>query len=336
LAIGVAKGDVYVLWTVQHFSGLRAGTAETMFVHLPAGNPERVTDPIRLAIPEEYQLNYEQFPVGLQSGPRYRLDQLRGGGSSFVTEAQFGGGFADEIPLVTRARVDYIRWKTESQVNVTYLQGGRPTAYQLLSFTPSSSTRPSIASDPAGDLYLTWLERGDEPGWSIYMAGTAPEFQSGIGKMTWEDLARPTADTIFGLLSGAILLPFGLIWLIPSAIVLLAATQFLPGAEDLPNPTAILSLALTLLVYWLAKIGSLPGMTEYVPFSAWLPFLPARMNGLLQIGVPLSIAALGLGAGLVSLRRRGSSSTVALAAFYGLVDTLLTMAVYAVLVYAAY
>jgi hypothetical protein len=241
-----------------------------------------------------------------------------------------------ESAIAFYARIEYLRRKEQAQIGTIFLQGGDATTYQLLSFTPGESFDPAIYSDPGGFLYLTWLERGGLPGFMVYFTSTAPDLQQALNTLSWRDLGDLAAETLFGLLTGALLIPIVFIWLIvPTA--LMALTSFLRSEEeDLTNPGTLISLVLAGAAYWVGKLLVLPGMRSYVPFSAWIPFLPPWSSIPLQIGVPLIATALALLVAWHFTYRQDRPSPLFFMLIYAAADGVLTTAVYGVLIFAAF
>jgi hypothetical protein len=216
------------------------------------------------------------------------------------------------------------------------MQNGLPTSYQLLSFTQQSSTDPTVVSDEEGRLYTTWLESGDVARFDVYFASTSPDIQRTFKPVTADDVTQLSAATIFGLLTGILLAPIAaMIWLVVPIITIPLTSIFRRGEQTLRSPGTILSLVIAIIVFQIIKIASLPAITDYVPFSAWLP-LPDLLKVPLQISVPILIM---IGALLISWNftyRRNSNSPLFFMLLYIAIDALLTMAIYGVLFYGAF
>ncbi len=241
-----------------------------------------------------------------------------------------------ELVVAIHARLAYLMRNRQSQVGAVFFRGGSPASYQQLSFTPASSTHPAIYSDESGQLYLTWLEKGELPGWAVYFASTAPDIREALNKLTSDDVARLAADTTFGLVSGALLIPLALVWIAPAMIVLgLTSVVRRPG-EGLSGLGTMAGLTLALMTLWGIKLGFLPGMLEHVPFSAWLPAIPSWLNSPLRLGVPVLIGGLSILVARYYAHRRVESSPFLFLIVYAVLDGVLTMAVYGGMVYAAF
>jgi len=93
-------------------------------------------------------------------------------GISNITDLATNPGQAQELVITFRAHIDYLRHKTQGQISTAYLQDGDAVSYQLLSFTPSDSTDPTIIADQTGQLYVTWLEKDTSPGSKVFFASS--------------------------------------------------------------------------------------------------------------------------------------------------------------------
>jgi hypothetical protein len=332
--LGMDGAQVYLLWTELTRTGLEAGAVRAFYLAFPQGRPDLASEVRQWFVPSTYDLDYKAFPDrALQASERAPLGAF---GTSNITELTPNPKVAQELVVTFRVRVEYLRRKEQGQVSAAFFQGGEAQAYQLLSFTSVDSTSPAIVSDAAGQLYLTWLERGAGPGFKVYFASTAPDIRKGLNALTQRDVLHLSADAVFGMMSGVLLIPFVLVWLI-APVILIGLTSLVRGeSERLISPGSLISLGLALLAFWAGKFISLPQMQDYVPFSAWLPIIPSWMDLLLQVGVPLFFAGLGLLLAWQFTYRRQHASLFFFVVIYALVDGLLTMAVYGVLVYGAF
>ncbi len=335
--LGLDGQYAYVFWTLIFYSGLEAGTARAEYVYFPKGQPSSASSAHQWGVPYSYDLPYQAFREGdLKAGARVPMGSEFRGGATYITDLTTNHASEQELVITFHARLAYLMRKQQSQVGAGFFQDGVLTGYQLLSFTPSRSTYPAIFSDEAGQLYLTWLEKGALPGWVVYFASTAPDIREALDNVTSDDVGRLSAETLFGILTGIVLIPFAVVWIAPSLIVL-ALTGRLRGAEErLTGSGTIVSLALALITLWGIKMTIFPGMFEYVPLSAWLPIIPSWLKPLLQLGVPLLIAGLAFLAARYYTGRKEVYSVFLFMIIYTVVDAILTMAVYGVLVYAAF
>jgi hypothetical protein len=146
-----------------------------------------------------------------------------------------------------------------------------------------------------------------------------------------------TAATVFGLLRGAVFFPFAaLIWLILPAVLLAITWPFRRGSSGLTSRSTLASMALAVAAYWAGKLITFGRAGAYVPFSAWIPVLPAWLHVPLQWGVPVAGTLVALGMAWHYARRGIVRSAVWLVMIYGAVDSLWTMAVYGGFLYKAF
>jgi hypothetical protein len=290
-----------------------------------------------LLIPYTYRLEYQAPPqAGLKAGPRVFLGSEPYGANAYITELAVDPALAPELAVAFHTQLEYLRRKEKGQVSALFFRNGAPLAYQQISFTPANSGFPAILSDEAGQLYITWLESGAPSGYDVYFASTAPDIRGALSGITWDDFGRLGAETLFGLLGGAVLLPLAMVW-IPAPMVVLGLTSVLRRQDDsLTNFGVIVSLTLALVTFWVSKLVFMPGITEYVPFSVWVPFLPPALNLPLRLGVPILIAGLALVTAWRHTYGRDRPATFFFLLIYAVVDSVLTMAVYGTIFYGAY
>ncbi|HHH82749.1 MAG TPA: hypothetical protein ENL35_07150 [Chloroflexi bacterium] len=335
--LGIDKSHAYIFWSLTFFTGPEAGTSQAYYVHFPRASFAPVSRERLLSIPWSYNLTYEAAEsANLNSGRRVPLGASFQGGGTYIIQIRPNVHAAEEQAVVFQARTEYLMRKVQSQVGALYLSGEQPTGYQQLSFTPGQSSTPFLASDAQGNLYLTWLEKGDLPGWAVYFASTAPGIRSQFSRMTADDVGRISADTLFGLATGALLIPVAIAWILPSTIALALVNRILAALRWQQRGAQVLALTLGILALWALKLGFLPGMLTYAPFSAWMPFLPTQIYGPLRTGVPAAIALISLWIAFRYGSQPGELPTFRLFLAYALVDGVLTMAVYGVLIYAAF
>lgn len=335
--LGLDLTHAYIFWSLTYLSGEEAGTAETLFTYFPIGHPEVASYEQNLTVPYSYDLHYDERDSDAPpTGERVNLEDGFIGGGRYITQVNPGPTVGEELVVAFHARLGYLLRKTQSQVSSVFLHDGDNQGYQELSFTSSFSSQPSIFSDEEGHLYLTWLEKGALPGWMVYFASTAPSLSNGLGGVTVDDVGRVSAEAVFGLLTGALLIPVAFIWIIPAMIVFVIVTRLLRSDEKVTDTKGLITLSLTLVALWVAKISVLPGMRKYIPFSAWIVFLPEWIRTPLLFGVPFLIAVVSLGLAWIISSREEAPTTYSIVIAYIIIDAILTMAIYGVLIYAAF
>lgn len=332
--LGLDGQQVYLLWTVMPRIGPRAGMATTHYLHLPPGQPASASPDRQLSIPYTYHLPYQAaLPGGLEAGPRVPLPYR---GTDYISAVAIDRALAPELVIAFHTKLEYLRRKEQGQVSTVFFQGGAPVAYQQISFSPGSSDYPAILSDKAGHLYATWLEGAVSSGYNVYFASTAPDIRDALSRLTLNDIGQLGPEMLFGLLGGVMLAPLALIWVV-APLVILGLTSLIRRTDDrFTSLGVILSLALALVAYWASKLAFMPGIEDYVPFSAWLPFIPPSLNLTLRLGVPLLVAVLALGIAWRSTYGRDRPSILFFLLMYVMIDGVFTLAVYGPIFYAAF
>jgi hypothetical protein len=332
--LGLDEGQVYIFWTEITRSGASASRVETNYTHFPYAQPSQASAVRQLFVPSAHNLSYRSAPDGnLKSGERAALNDSD---ISDITDLITDPGQARELVIAFRAHIDYLRHQEQGQISTVFFKSGDPTAYQLLTFTPASSTNPAVVSDQAGQLYVTWLEQKTSAGWQVFFASTAPEIRGALGALTRRDVGRLVAETLFGLLGGALLIPMVLIWMMAAGVVLGLASVVRWKNTRMLHFGSLFSLALAFAAYWTSKLFTLPGMVDYVPFSAWFPAIPSWSSTPLRWGVPLLFAGLGLVVAWNFSYRRSNPSKFLFVLIATAIDGVLTTAVYGVLFYGGY
>lgn len=335
--LGLDRQRIYLLWTIIPRIGPTAGQAVTNYIHFPPGQPTLASSARQLLIPYTYRLTYRIPPQGgLNAGPRVLLESENGSSNSFISELAVNPAVAPEFAIAFHTKLEYLRRKEQGQVGTVFLQNGAPAGYQQLSFTPASSGYPAILSDQAGYLYLTWLESGAPSGYLVYFASTAPDVRKALSGLVWDDIGRLAGETIFGILGGMVLLPLALVWIIAPLIVVGLTSVIRRQEESLTNPGVIISLVLALAAYWVSKLALFPGIEDYVPFSAWLPFIPSTLSLPLRLLVPALITGLALVLAWRYTFDHDRPSVFFFLIIYAVIDGALTMAVYGPIFYGAF
>lgn len=336
--LGLDRQRAYLFWTIEVRTGQEAGLVSTNYVHLPLGQPSCVSSIRQLWVPATYHLDYDESPLkeGLKSGERLSLTKGRYRSTGRIGNVTTNPATEQELIVAFNVQLEHLRRKQAAQVSTVFFRDGDPEAYQLLSFTLPYSADPAIISDQAGYLYLTWLEKGDLPGFMVYFASTAPDIRQALSVLTWDDVARFSGETLFGLAGGALFLPLVLVWLIVPLIVLGLTSKMRREGESLTALGTLVSLSLVMAAFWAGKLVTLPAMRDYVPFSAWLPFIPAWLNLPLRLGVPLGIALAALLLAWHFTYHCQRRSVLFFMIIYMAVDGVMTMAVYGVIVFGAF
>ncbi len=324
-SLGMDADHIYAFWSIEVRTGLGAGTVEARYTTFPPQQPQNASPSEQLFAPFDYHLNYQPWPIeSIHAGQRDPLTPpLRGS----LTQFSALRSSLPETATIQRQLVKYTMRNKEYQTSILFFENGAPTSYQLLSFTAGDTRSPYLTLDRSNYLYASWLERGVE-GFRIFFASTAPQIRSHYNQLSMEDYGAFLGQTLFGMLTGAILLPFAMMWMIVPIILLLVTFPLRRGGNDLQSPGNLISLGLALAGYWIVKVSMLAGLAEFIPFSPWIPVIPGWLGPILQIGVPLTILVLGLIIAWLTTYRRENYSLVLFMLVYLAVDATLTTAIY--------
>jgi hypothetical protein len=335
--LGLDSEHVYLFWQEVIRSGRRMNQGDTWYTHWPAGEPESASAPNAIVVPNSDELDYKAPPQeGLSAGER--VSAAPGAhASASPFELVVNAGAERELVLALTTQLAHRQNNVVTQTSTLYLRDGRRAGYQLLTFNPRSSLSPAIASDGAGQLYVSWIERREGSGFYVYLASTAPDIRQSLGALTRGDVSRMIAATVFGLLQGAVFFPFAaLIWLVVPAVLLAITWPFRRGSHNLTSRPALISILLAVAAYWAGKLVTFARAGAYVPFSAWIPVLPTGLYVPLQWGVPIVGTLIALGVAWRYAQRETPWSVVSFMAIYGGIDSLLTMAIYGGFLYHAF
>lgn len=322
----------YLLWSEETRTGLSAGAITSFLLSFDAARPEGDWSEGFLRVPVEYNLPFDEFPAGkLPAGERVDLASAQLPTTGRILDYAIDETIGSESIAVINVQADFLRRKSAWQIGALFLEDGTSTSYQLLSFTTRESSNPLVRLDPDENIYLTWLERGGGGRSRVYLATTNPEFRSAVNQIRTADVLQVVAESLFGLASGVVLLPFVLVWIL-AGIVVIALTWW-ARKEDQPflKPGTLFSLALAIGTYWFAKTFMFPDIFRYVPFSAWIPIIPESWEFALRFGVPLLISLIGFYVAMRFTYFVQQRSPIFFMLIFGLVDGVMTLAIYGVI-----
>jgi hypothetical protein len=322
----------YIFWSLTYFSGPAAGTTEAFYVTFPIDNPQRASGEQRISIPFEYNLKYEVYEAGLHSGPRVHLPRGYYGGGTYLLQITPNQNVADELVVGLFSRTGYLMRDVRGQVNALYFMDSSVTSYQQLSFTSGYSSVPTILSDDSGYLYLTWLEKGQLPGWAVYFASTSPSIVKSLASLTTDDVGRLSAEVAFGMVTSALMIPVAMAWIVPSSVLMVVISWITSHNQRSGFFHDGFPIYLTIFLSWTIKVLIIPGILDYVPFSTWIPFVPPWLENPLRLIVPILILVLAWMAAKRMLRHKPSITPYRFYWLYSMVDAVLTMSIYGVII----
>ncbi len=157
-----------------------------------------------------------------------------------------------------------------------------------------------------------------------------------LNELDKQDYGRLAADTLFGLASGALLIPFIFIFgLLPTLFIFLTGIFRKEGEWITARGTAI-TLSIAFILYWLSKLAVLPAMVDYIPFSAWLPDIPSWLGLALRLGLPMLVTAFALFVAWRFTYAKERMQPLFFILIFIIIDGFITMAIYGVIFYGAF
>jgi len=334
--LGLSDGWVYVFWSILGRSGLRAGMAYTQFVSFPLGNPgPSETKTVSIASVEASSYSEGPLSDSLVSGAHpqsvtYQYTQLANPASDqsqsdFIHQPDPAQGQRTELAVALAVK-QQLRYDEDVQTAMALFEDGEYRGYQMAGKTLSISRQPGIAADDLGNLYVIWRE--GVSGEQLYFAATAPQIRAVADKMSVGDMINLGLRGGLEGLAAVMFLPLALPLLVPG-LILLFIVLMITNREALGDTTSWVLMVIAFALYQGSKLVFLPDIVNYIPFSAWID-IPYGWTRILQIGVPILIALIAVLVAEIIRRRRTESIMIYYFALT-LTDTILTLAVYGVL-----
>ena len=323
--LGLDRNMAYVTWAIEVRTGLNAGLVQARYVSFPRERPDLAASAKDLVAPSDYHLEYQPWPESeIRAGRRAPISPPL---KSRMTQFFFLSTPVGETASIQRQKVTYTMRQEAFQTSLLFWRDGHPTSYQLLSFTRSDTLSPAMAMNRENYLYAAWLERGAQ-GFDVYFASTEPQVAAEYERLSLADYGSILGQTLFGMVMGALLLPFAMMWMIVPVILFLITFPLRRDNLELSARGNLISLTLAIAGYWIAKLSTLASLREFVPFSPWIPIIPEWLAPVLQVITPLGILSAGLVAAWAMTYRRGHYSALLFLLVYLAVDAVLTTAIY--------
>jgi len=346
--LGYADGWVYVFWSILSKADTEAGSAKLEYVTFPSSSAGVVT-PTRLwmlTIEKQPQIAYKgglpltQISPSIdiyQAAEEYSIDvehlsemfgdwvDISGAVSEFMMSPATMAGSGDELVLaVTMNQLS--RGDSFTQVATAFFSEGKYLGYNIASKTQTHSDHPYLVIDDRGYLHIVWREGalGD----SVYYATTNPGPREVLDRLETSDFIYGGLQGIMDVLASIAFVPFvGFGWILPGFLII-GVWKLFKHQEDITEPTSWVLLGVAILLYYAIKIISLPTITTYVPFSAWLP-IQTMWEPIFLIGTPTVIFAISLFMAIWTSKRYSRSTMVFYLSFV-ITDAILTLAIYGV------
>ncbi len=328
---------VYILWNEEITSGLESGTKTTYYQYFPLGEPDTIRPQMNIYMPASQNLEQVEVYSGVfQTGNRVTMGGMYPRTRAIENIYSLGLQLS-ETAIVFRSGSEY-KWRDfRNQVNIGYLSDGLVTSYQPLSYTSAESYFPAVFYDQEQDLYVTWLEKGEFT-FRVYLTTTDPAKKANLDIVSKEDYLYLGAEGLFGIMAGAVLSPFaaaawGGLGLLAFIFTLIFSQFHKPIFRTVGE---ILSMAGGVFIFWWMKLATLPGLQDgYVPFSAWIPRIPPAYEQPLIIGVPVTIGLIAFATAWFNTYGKKNGSAINFHLLYSAVDTVLSCAIYGVLIYGS-
>ena len=327
-SIAIDRYFGYIFWTTIIHTGLRAGAIDSFYLSFSLIDPTQQHFG-KLLYPMSFELDLERMDPGsgVTAGERLSWSESNPG-SDQVRELVPAASQKTETGVVFRARVPTRSGQSQTQIGALFFSDGLEESYQLLTFTNTASTHPNVLVDDAGYLFASWLELTDVRQYSVYLATTAPSFRSNFDQLTYGDYRRMAGDTLFGMISGVILIPIAFLWMVVP-LASLGITSILRRHESsLFRPGHLISLGIAVGIYWFLKLSIFSNLRTSIPLILWIPVIPVSWYPWLRYGVPVLGTGVAMVVALWSMRRTERTSPVIAFLIYGLVDGLFTVALY--------
>jgi hypothetical protein len=319
-------GDyAYLVWTVEYRGDITApAISEGWYGSFDLGSPTPVSA-------RPFYLPMDERPTYVPHDSPYNYEYLvsSDGEAEFGSERTTGPSvlIGQEEAVVSCGMTVLRGVALEHQIINVIFGDGELIGYQLACNTTHWSRLPSLVSDSSGELHLSWVD-GLEPGPSeVYYATTSPFVRGRVDHMTSADLVLVVLNTAFSAAVGAAMLPFVVLWVVPSLIWVFISGFFL-GDGGLRSRRGYVALGIALLIYQLGKLYFTPALLGYIPFSASVPFLAPYLYGPLRVVVPVCIVGVGVMAVIYAVVRAETRSLLTASMAFIAPEAFLTVVVY--------
>jgi hypothetical protein len=323
--IGVAGDYAYLFWSIIAQSGLEAGSGTSFYTAFPIEAPA-ISQATRI-----WMLPDEDQPYHAYQG-NFRLTQLvppvtdPSASSEYILHPSVMAGSQNDELAVAIALNQKMRLDEHLQIAVAIFADGQFNGYTLATKTDGISDEPVLYIDASQHLHLAW--RLGAGGRKIYYATTNPGAIAALDRLSSGDLINAILEgSVEGLVGMALLPVVGFGWMLPGLLII-GIYKLVRDQETMQEWKSWIPLSISILLYQVVKLATLPTIAIYTPFSAWVD-LPGWLGAPLRVAAPLIIFALAVYvADLV--RKRQSQSSALFYVIFTLTDATLTLAIYGV------
>lgn len=322
--VGVTNEWVYIFWSLLSQSGTEAGTASTEYAASPRGSVN-FSNPERIWIPAEEEILFNPYQSSLGLTQLASVAQVPSQSSDYILHPNTIERQEPEM-VVALAVNQQLRLDVQLQIATLVLKDGQIQGYSMAGKTDRISDDAVIAADSQGNLHLVWREGAG--GNKVFYATTEPQARAELDRINTGDMIGAALQGgMESFVSIALLPVIGFGWLLPGLLVV-GIYKLFRDYENMHDLVSWIPLIIAILMYEGLKWVTLPTMTSYVPFSAWLE-IPGAWDAPLRFGMPILIFLIALFVAY-RMQKRYSASTLVFYMALGLTDAILSLAIYGV------
>ena len=320
--------DQYCLVYGYEFTrGLEGGSASTRLTCLDVQTwiPESEQ---RLELVISEKPNYQAYtgPFAIS-----RLAQVEIPFSNFTYLPSSPVTLEDQTVIVVSTPAQ-LRYKVRQDIAMLVIENGQVRGYQPVTATSNSSLSPNLAGNADGNLYMAWLERsiGNE----IFFATTNPQASDLLNQYHISEVTITILGIIVEAVTGLLLLPFMLL-AIGIAYIAVFVTSWIANLIRLDRLKDLIGFISGAAVLWFVKLILLPYIGSFVPFSVYLPEIPASLVIIYKVFWPLFILSASLFFSHLIIKRRDMPYLTTRFGLYAVIDVTLTALIYGAMLQGA-
>lgn len=323
--LGVAGDHAYIFWSMLNQSGLEAGTGYSAYISFPSNAPVK-TAPEHILMAYTEETPYAPYEGGLGLSMLAPPVVHAWESTDYILHPNVMMGLQSDELVVALSMNQAMRLDQHLQIAVAVFRDGEFVGYSLGSKTEGISDNAVLYVDEATHLHLAW--RVGAVGNKIFYATTQPEAIVALDQLNAGDFINAIFQGGMEGLVGITFLPIiGFGWLLPGMVVV-GIVKLKWDLDFLTHWYFWIPLSIAILIFYVAKFATLPTISTYVPFSAWLD-IPEGVGEILRIITPALIFVIAF---LFANQRRlhHTQSAIMFYLAFALVDAALTLAIYGV------
>ena len=346
--IGVDDGHVYAFWSTEFRAGMEQGSGTSQYVAFPKGKPDLIT-PRQVRLPPTGDLTYSDADLWIRQLWSEKKAPFDGSAAATPPQADFlnysqiyglppgGDTYSsryvaypapintdhDELAVMFSVFTEH-RMQEDVQPGMAIFIDGVLVGYQLVARTVNYSWHNTALANASGDLYALWSDTSGEGNYDIYLATTEPELRASINRMSIKDFTLGVINVTWGMLSGLTLAP--LVIIVMFLPLLWIGMVYIFGSDDsLAETGPRVAFVIATILYYAGKLVLFSTVLAYPPMTA---AVPAQLQPIVWIGLPVLILALAFVALAIYARRSGYPRLFVGFFVFALSDALFTMLFY--------